>query len=97
MVFAIVFEFQCEKKREVMRDLGGLQVGESAYLVDRSDPDARSVHSTIVETLVDETGLPEPDLFDDGERLYVIPVAASVAGRGAAFVDRWIDRRGLQS
>ena len=94
MVYAIVYEFRCGRKREVMRGLGCIRVGESSCLMDASDKDARSVYARIVGALAVATGLDDHDVIGHDERLYVIPIS-HVAGHGAADVDGWIDRRKL--
>ncbi len=94
MVYAIVFEFRCERKREAVRQLASIEVSATCSLADVSEKDPRRVYARIVEGVAVAMGVDRDEVVGEGELLYVIPIE-DVVGGGSHEVDGWAARRGL--
>ncbi len=94
MVYAIIYELRCDRKRHVMRQLPCIRVGDSACLVDVAENDPRSLYAWVLDALARATGIDPEQVVGEGEMLYVIPLD-DLVGRGDLEVDGWADRRGL--
>jgi hypothetical protein len=95
MVFLVVFDLRDPPKRERVGELGGLPVGDSAILMDRSETSPASLHAWILSSLASRLDVEEDEVVAEDEAIYVVPLGLGIAGRGPVAVDSWIARRGL--